>query len=93
MAFHEITVPPAGLVADTRRPEVYDADVRVMHFTAPAGGATLGTLVTWGNHPETLGGDNSLLTSDFIHYLREGMEKGVPEPNGAQSHLCKLVPK
>ena len=25
MAFHEITVPPAGLVADPRRPEVYVA--------------------------------------------------------------------
>jgi hypothetical protein len=40
-------------------------------------GKTLGTLVTWGDHPETLWSDNLLLTSDFPHYVREGIEKGV----------------
>jgi hypothetical protein len=34
-------------------------------------------LISWGNHPETLWGKNLLITSDFAHYLREGVEKGV----------------
>jgi len=46
---------------------------------------TIGTLVSWGNHPEALGGSNPLLTSDFCHYWREGVEKGVPEPNGVEA--------
>ncbi len=38
---------------------------------------TLGTLIAWGNHPETLWGRNLLITSDFPHYLREYVEKGL----------------
>jgi hypothetical protein len=45
---------------------------------------TLATMVEWGNHVETLGSNNSLLTSDFVHYWREGVEQGVPEPNGRE---------
>ncbi len=83
VAFHEIAVPPDGLVADTRRPHVFDADVRVMHFTAPAGGATLGTLVTWGNHPETPWSRNTEITADFCGALRDTLERGASGPAGA----------
>jgi hypothetical protein len=77
MAVHEIKVPAEGLVRDTRKPIVFDSDLRVMHFTAPEGGATLGTVVGWGNHPETVWGDNTEITSDFCGYLREALEKGI----------------
>jgi hypothetical protein len=77
VAFHEIPVEPAGLVADTRKPEVFDPDLRVMHFTSPATGATLGTLVTWGNHPETPWSRNTEVTADFCGYLRDALEHGV----------------
>ena len=83
VAFHEIPVAPEGLVADTRRPRVFDADVRVMHFTAPAGGATLGTLVTWGNHPETPWSRNTEITADFCGALRDTLERGASGPAGA----------
>ena len=76
VAFHEIPTPPAGLVADTRRPEVYDPDIRVMHFTDPATGATLGSIVGWANHPETVWADNTEITADFPGYLRDILEKG-----------------
>jgi hypothetical protein len=77
VAFHEIQCPPSGLVADTRKPEVYDADIRVMHLTSPTNGATLGTLVNWGNHPETVWGQNTEITSDYCGYLRDSLERGV----------------
>ena len=87
VAFHEISVPPEGLVADTRRPHVFDADVRVMHFTAPAGGATLGTLVTWGNHPETPWSRNTEITADFCGALRDTLERGASGPAGTLTGL------
>ncbi|MBI2924935.1 MAG: hypothetical protein HYY24_04425 [Verrucomicrobia bacterium] len=77
VAFHEIAIPPAGLVADTRKPEVFDPDLRVMHFTRPETGATIGTLVTWGNHPETPWSRNTEITADFCGYLRDALENGV----------------
>ena len=79
VAFHEIQTPPGGLVADTRKPEVFDADIRVMHFTHPTNGATLGTVVNWGNHPETVWGRNTEITSDYCGYLRDALERGVVE--------------
>ena len=38
---------------------------------------TLGSLVNWANHPETLWSQNLLISSDFPHYIRESMENGV----------------
>ena len=38
VAFHEIPTPPDGLVTDTRKPTVFDADIRLMHFTNPTNG-------------------------------------------------------
>ncbi|MEM7385924.1 MAG: hypothetical protein AAF514_13360, partial [Verrucomicrobiota bacterium] len=71
---------PAGFVRDSRMPEVYDRTLCAMRFDR-AGGETLATLVSWGNHPEAMGSENPLVSSDFVHYLREGVEKGLPAPN------------
>lgn len=65
------------LVIDTRTPEVFDSGLRMIQVLEKQSGKTLGTLVSWGDHPETLWSDNLLLTSDFPHYVREGIEKGV----------------
>ncbi len=77
VAFHEITVSPEGLLTDTRKPIVFDSDLRMMHFTRPEDGVTIGTLVTWANHPETLWSRNTEITSDFCGHLRDALEKGV----------------
>jgi hypothetical protein len=82
MSAHEIAVDPKGLVADTRKPEVFDADLRVLHFTNPTNGATLGTLVGWGNHPETPWGDNRDITADFPGVIRRALAQGIPGTNG-----------
>jgi hypothetical protein len=76
VAFHELPMPSEGLVADTRRPIVFDPDVRVMHFTA-TNGSTIGTVVGWANHPETVWALNTQVTADYCGYLRDALEKGV----------------
>ena len=53
-----------------------------VQFIKPGTGTTIATLVSWGNHPEAMGSKNPLLSADFVHYWREGVEKGLPEPNG-----------
>jgi hypothetical protein len=65
------------LVTDTRKPDVYDYGLRVLHATDAKTDSTLGTLISWANHPETLEDKNLLISSDFPHYLRESFEKGI----------------
>jgi hypothetical protein len=77
VAFHEIPLPTEGLIADTRKPIVFDPDLRVMHFSRPPNGDTIGSLVTWANHPETPWSRNTEITSDFCGYLRDALEHGV----------------
>ncbi|MBL9138029.1 MAG: hypothetical protein JNK85_19335 [Verrucomicrobiales bacterium] len=70
-------LPPAGFVRDSRQPIVTDRVLSTARFTAAGTEETIATLVSWGNHPEAMGGDNPLVSSDFPHYLREAMERGL----------------
>jgi hypothetical protein len=65
------------LVKDTRQPEVFDSGLRLIRAIDKENGNTLGSLIAWADHAETLWSDNLLITSDFCHYVREGVEKGV----------------
>ena len=65
------------MVKDTREPEVFDSGLRMMKVVDSENGTAIGSLLAWGNHPETLWGKNLLITSDFPHYFREGVEIGV----------------
>jgi hypothetical protein len=67
----------APLVGDTRAPKVYDAAVRLMQVVEKETNKTLGMILNWGNHPETLWAQNTLVSSDFPHYWREYMENGI----------------
>ena len=67
------------LVGDTRDPQVFDGAIQIMQVVASNGGHTLGTIMNWGNHPETLWSGNTLISSDFPHYLREYVENGIVE--------------
>jgi hypothetical protein len=80
----QVEIVPEGFVNDSRKPEIMDNNMYLWRFTKPDSEETIATFVNWGNHPEALGGSNSYLTSDFPHWLREGVEKGVPEPNGVE---------
>ena len=65
------------LAIDTRMPEVFDSGLRMIQVLDKETNKTMGTLISWGDHPETLWSNNLLLSSDFPHYVREGIEKGV----------------
>ena len=66
-----------SVVNDTREPHVFDEAIRLIQAISKKDSTTLGTLVSWGNHPETLWSANLLISSDFPHFLREGVEKGI----------------
>ena len=67
----------AELVEDSRQPIVMDPGIRLIQAVDVENDSTLGVIFNWANHPETLWSRNLLLSSDFPHYVREGMEKGV----------------
>ncbi len=67
----------ASMIKDTRQPIVINPELRIMQAIDKETNETLGTLVQWDNHPETVWSRNLLISSDFPHYLREGIEKGV----------------
>lgn len=67
----------AHLVTDSREPKVTDPGLRLLLARDALTNETLGTLVCWANHPETLWSKNLLISSDFPHYVREGIEKGI----------------
>ena len=80
----QVTAGPEGFVDDSRKPVVYDNVVRCARFVKKGTDDTICTMVEWGNHVETLGGANSLLTSDFAGYWRDAVENGVPDPKGVK---------
>jgi hypothetical protein len=63
------------ILKDRRDPIVLDTHLTAMKIEDLKGG-TIATVVNASIHPETMGGKGSLITSDFPHYLREGIEKG-----------------
>lgn len=67
----------AELMMDTRDPIVMEPGLRMIQAVDAETGSTLGVLVAWANHAETLWSDNLYITSDYPHYVREYIEKGV----------------
>ena len=61
-------------IHDDRPPQIHDAGVMVLR-AATVSGDTIGTLVNWANHAETLGSKNTLITADYPHYLYEELEQ------------------
>ncbi|MEM7368863.1 MAG: hypothetical protein AAF587_09680 [Bacteroidota bacterium] len=66
-----------ALLTDTRDPKVFDPGLRIIQAIGQPNGQTLGTLLFWADHPETLWSDNLLISSDFPHAFRQGVEQGV----------------
>lgn len=65
------------LVGDTRPPLVFDASLKLMQVVDAESGQTLGTVMNWGNHPETLWSQNIQLSSDFPDPWRNLVEEGI----------------
>jgi hypothetical protein len=77
VSFAEIPAETKDLVTDTRKPIVFDPDIRLMHFVEADANRTVGSIVCWGDHPETPWSENTELTADYCGYLREALERGV----------------
>jgi hypothetical protein len=65
------------LVNDTRLPRVPDGGITIIHGDDDDGVPVFSWLV-WGNHPEALGSDNTLITSDYPHFLRARVQERLP---------------
>jgi hypothetical protein len=59
------TAQDQSLLRDSREPYIYDDIIRVLQFTRKDNGQLAGIFVQWNNHPETMGGDNTVVTADF----------------------------
>jgi hypothetical protein len=59
---------------DSRPPFVIDSAITAIALETPKG-VRIATLIHWTNHPEALGSKNTLITSDFVHYLRDEIER------------------
>jgi hypothetical protein len=68
------TTPGVGTQVEGDAGPVINALVPVLQLRAAGGGAVLATLVNYASHPESLGSQNPLLTSDFPHFMREALE-------------------
>ncbi|MDX1326486.1 MAG: hypothetical protein R3299_02195 [Arenibacter sp.] len=62
---------------DTRKPIVKATGIHLMQVLDAENDTTMGTLINWANHPETLWSQNLLISSDFPHFIREALENGV----------------
>ena len=69
-----------NIVYDHRDPKIIDRFINTARLTDASSGQTIATVVNYGNHPEALGGDNTLITSDYVQHVREGVEQGVSWP-------------
>lgn len=77
VSFQEIPTETKDLVTDTRKPIVFDPDIRIMYFVESSSAKTLGSIIGWADHPETPWSENTELTADYCGYLREALERGV----------------
>jgi hypothetical protein len=66
-----------NLVEDSRKPWNTDHSLKGLVFYSKKTDSVVGSIISWANHPEVLWSRNTLLSSDFVHYVRDGVENGV----------------
>jgi hypothetical protein len=59
-----------------RPPFFFDEELRALQFVDGAGD-TVATLINWNTHPESLEDENTLVSSDFVHYIRARVERDL----------------
>jgi len=72
--YHELGV--LNLLQDKRDPFIVDHHMNALQVTDTSGD-TIATIGNFGNHPEAMADENTLITSDFPHAFRETLEQGV----------------
>jgi hypothetical protein len=63
-------------IAPATQGRIVDPTIATMQLTERDGSSlnVLATLMNFGSHPESLGSSNTIITSDFPHYVRERLE-------------------
>jgi hypothetical protein len=74
-----VQVPVQNMVHDGRDPQVYNDVLTSIALDDSATGASVATLVAWGNHPESLDSRNNFISSDYVSRVRTAVEQGLPE--------------
>jgi len=77
LEYAQIDTIAKDLIDDFRRPNVFDEGIRLIRVKNNKTSQLMGVLVNLGDHPETAGSENLLITSDIFHYLRDGVEQGI----------------
>lgn len=65
---------PGDVVVEGDAGPIYNPAVPTLQIRNRVTRATIATVVNYASHPESLGSGNTLLTSDFPHYMREALE-------------------
>ena len=63
------------LIVDSRLPRVIDPAVRMLRVETGDGRATIATLLEFADHPESLGRENTLISSDYPGAARRAPEQ------------------
>ena len=66
-------VAPERTGYNSREPDLIDPEISIMQAVT-LDGVPICTLVNYACHPEVLTTESKLITSDYVHYLREQME-------------------
>lgn len=59
-----------------RPPFFFDDELRALQFVGDDG-KTIATLINWNTHPESLEDQNTMVSADFVGYIRERVEADV----------------
>ena len=70
------------LLADSREPFVKHDELVALQFQEAKGDKTVGLVVQWNCHPETLSSKNTLLSADFVGYTVKHLQ---------EKHRCPVV--
>jgi hypothetical protein len=69
-----------GLSANFRNPEIMDDELTLLQFVSRDNISTYATLFNFPCHPEVLWTENPNITSDYVGYLRDEVEKQTSAP-------------
>jgi hypothetical protein len=73
------SVQVPGLIKNARNPEIVDDELTLLQFVT-ADNRPLTTMMNYPCHPEVLWDKNPNITSDYVHTLREEVEKQTDAP-------------
>lgn len=72
--FLPATQPSGPVQVQGDEGEIINSTVPAFQLRKRGGGDVIATLVNFASHPESLGSSNTLITSDFPHFMRESLE-------------------